>query len=147
MKIKSDRLKKIESELQDLEQWLKMGLVPKKDIEKHKAEINICQEKLQEEQKRLQVLKENGITDIEYVTPNKTARTSSYNDSNMDGQSEYTDVSVDLETESLELDTAVIAESDEEETVVSSDDEDPFSDSNRWKRGIALDPESADDNW
>ena len=37
--VKSERLKKLESELNDLEQWLKLGLVPKKDIEKHKEEI------------------------------------------------------------------------------------------------------------
>ena len=40
MNIKSERLKKFETELTDLEQWLKLGLVPKKDIEKHKEEIN-----------------------------------------------------------------------------------------------------------
>lgn len=37
--VKSERLKKLESELQDLEQWLKLGLVPKKDVTKHKEEI------------------------------------------------------------------------------------------------------------
>ena len=36
--IKSERLKKLEVELTDLEQWLKLGLVPKKDVEKHKQE-------------------------------------------------------------------------------------------------------------
>ena len=36
MNIKSERLKKLEVELEDLEQWLKLGLVPKKDIEKHR---------------------------------------------------------------------------------------------------------------
>ena len=33
--MKSERLKKLEIELQDLQQWLKLGLVPKKDLEKH----------------------------------------------------------------------------------------------------------------
>ena len=39
MNMKSERLKKFETELNDLEQWLKLGLVPKKDIEKHREEI------------------------------------------------------------------------------------------------------------
>ena len=36
MNMKSERLKKLETELEDLEQWMNLGLVPKKDIEKHK---------------------------------------------------------------------------------------------------------------
>ena len=58
--VKSERLKKFESELTDLEQWLKLGLVPKKDIEKHKEEINSIKAKIEEEKERLQFLKENG---------------------------------------------------------------------------------------
>src|SRR5215470_3897682 len=54
--IKSERLKKLETELQDLEQWLKLGLVPKKDIEKHKEEIKAVQTKIEEEKERLQFL-------------------------------------------------------------------------------------------
>ena len=46
---KSERLKKLETELHDLEQWLKLGLVPKKDIEKHKGEIGVIQSKIEEE--------------------------------------------------------------------------------------------------
>ena len=49
MNIKSERLKKLEGELQDLEQWLKLGLVPKKDMEKHKEEIRLLQQKIDEE--------------------------------------------------------------------------------------------------
>ncbi len=52
--VKSERLKKLENELQDLEQWLKLGLVPKKDIEKHKEEIRAIQAKVEEEKERLQ---------------------------------------------------------------------------------------------
>ena len=37
--MKSERLKKFENELNDLEQWLNLGLVPKKDLDKHKTEI------------------------------------------------------------------------------------------------------------
>ena len=41
MNVKSERLKKLENELQDLQQWLKLGLVPKKDLEKHRTVFKI----------------------------------------------------------------------------------------------------------
>ena len=44
--MKSERLKKLELELHDLEQWLNLGLVPKKDIEKHKIEIDQFKKKI-----------------------------------------------------------------------------------------------------
>ena len=44
--IKSERLKKLETELNDLEQWLKLGLVPKKDVDKHKEEILVVRNKI-----------------------------------------------------------------------------------------------------
>src|ERR1700691_4064031 len=68
--IKSERLKKLESEIFDLEQWLKLGLVPKKDIEKHKEEITAVRAKIEEEEERLQFLKESGEAE-EYVTPKR----------------------------------------------------------------------------
>src|ERR1700692_4103187 len=70
--IKSERLKKLETELNDLEQWLKLGLVPKKDIEKHKEEIVTVRAKIEEEKERLQFLKESG--DAEKNTTPKRAR-------------------------------------------------------------------------
>nr|NGX49219.1 hypothetical protein [Candidatus Anoxychlamydiales bacterium] len=60
MNLKSDRLKKLELELEDLEKWLKLGLVPKKDIEKHKEEILFVKQKLEEEKERLRFMKETG---------------------------------------------------------------------------------------
>lgn len=60
MNIKSERLKKLESEFQDLEQWLKLGLVPKKDLDKHKDEMRALQERVGEEKERLRFLKESG---------------------------------------------------------------------------------------
>ena len=64
--IKSEKLKKLETELTDLEQWLKLGLVPKKDIDKHKDEILAVKHKIEEEKDRLQFLKESGEAE-EYV--------------------------------------------------------------------------------
>ena len=50
MNIKSERLKKLESEFHDLEQWLKLGLVPKKDLNtyivEHSHLLFACQTKL-----------------------------------------------------------------------------------------------------
>ena len=55
MNLKSERLKKLETELEDLQKWLNLGLVPKKDTEKHKEEIRISCEIL---------LKEKGYKDV-----------------------------------------------------------------------------------
>ena len=72
MNIKSERLKKLESELFDLDQWLKLGLVPKKDQEKHKEEIQALREKIDEEKERLRFLKENGELE-EFNMPKRPA--------------------------------------------------------------------------
>ena len=71
MNIKSERLKKLETELEDLEQWMSLGLVPKKDIEKHKEEIRSLKQKIDEEKERLRFMKENGELE-EYVTPKRS---------------------------------------------------------------------------
>src|ERR1700733_6512966 len=75
--IKSERLKKLEGELNDLQQWLKLGLVPKKDVEKHKEEISAIQSKIEEEKERLHFLKESGEAE-EYVTPKRASMRSGY---------------------------------------------------------------------
>ena len=73
MVVKSERLKKLENELQDLEQWLKLGLVPKRDLEKHKIEIGALREKINEEEERLRELKESGDME-EYMAPKRGAQ-------------------------------------------------------------------------
>ena len=77
--IKSERLKKLETELNDLEQWLKLGLVPKKDVDKHKEEIQAVKSKIEEEKERLQFLKESGEAE-EYITPKRPATRAGYNE-------------------------------------------------------------------
>src|ERR1700733_378237 len=72
MNIKSERLKKLESELQDLEQWLKLGLVPKKDMDKHREEMRLLQQKIDEERERLRFLKESG--EMEAFAPKRQGR-------------------------------------------------------------------------
>lgn len=155
--MKNDRLKKMESELEDLEQWLRLGLVPKKDTEKHRDEIRLIQSKIDEERERLQFIKESGEQE-EFIIPKRNARTSTYADGqnlpdieSNDDNAALTDVGgLDIETESMDVETTAADDTTaddttaDEEFTVYDDDEDPFSDRNRWKRGIA-DPEA--DDW
>lgn len=160
MQMKSERLKKLEVELEDLEQWMRLGLVPKKDLEKHKEEIRQLKVKIDEEKERLRFLKENGELE-EYVTPKRSNARQAYTDPHMlpdmDGGDQLTDAGLDMETESFDMETISDDETDsgtsggsggtdEDATLIDEeDDEDPFSDRNRWKRGILEDPDS--DNW
>ncbi|MDR3624384.1 MAG: hypothetical protein P4L16_04505 [Chlamydiales bacterium] len=154
--MKSERLKKLEADLRDLEQWLKLGLVPKKDVQKHQEEMRLLQQKVEEEKERLQFLKESGEAE-EYVAPKRPgAARAGYPEGPtisdidmMEEPSGLTESSIDMDTESVETDTFSGEERTEssDETVVEEteeEDEDPFSDKNRWKRGI-VDPES--DQW
>ncbi|MDP1607781.1 MAG: hypothetical protein Q8L98_00515 [Chlamydiales bacterium] len=154
--MKSERLKKLETELEDLEQWMNLGLVPKKDVEKHKEEIRSIQGKIGEEKDRLRYLKESGELE-EYVTPKRSSARQAYAEPHtlpdMDVGDQMTDAGLDMETEAYDMETISEEEteggtgggSEEEATLLEEDDEDPFSDRNRWKRGILEDPDA--DNW
>ena len=153
--MKSERLKKLETELEDLEQWLNLGLVPKKDTEKHREEMRSLKGKIDEEKERLRYMKESGEME-EYVAPKRSPARQAYAEPHtlpdMDiGSENMTDAGLDMETESYEIETLSEDETeggsgDEEATVVEEDEEeDPFSDRNRWKRGILEDPDS--ENW
>ena len=157
--MKSERLKKLETELEDLEQWMSLGLVPKKDVEKHKEEINTLKTRIEEERERLRFLKESGELE-EYVTPKRSPARQAYSephtlpDAEIGGEN-LTDAGLDMETEAYDMETTVTEEetetggggTEEESTVVEEEEEeeDPFSDRNRWKRGILEDPDR--DNW
>lgn len=152
--MKSERLKKLELELQDLEQWLNLGLVPKKDIEKHKIEIDALKKKVDEEKHRLRALKESGEGE-EFSVPKRNPQArQAYQEAHtmpgvdMDGDSGMTDVSLETESETtFDTETTTISdeESSEETSTIIEDDEDPFSDKNRWRRGILEDPDA--DSW
>ena len=155
MNIKSERLKKLETELGDLEQWMNLGLVPKKDVEKHKEEMLSLRSKIEEEKDRLRFMKESGDME-EYVTPKRSPSRQAYAEPHtlpdMDIGDNMTDAGLDMETETYEMETVTEEETEsgastkeDEGTVVEEEDEDPFSDRNRWKRGILEDPEA--DNW
>lgn len=153
--IKSERLKKLELELNDLEQWLKLGLVPKKDIEKHKEEIIAVKAKIEEEKERLQFLKESGEGE-EYITPKRTSARTGYTemptipDIDMGetaggiGETEF-----DMETDAVEVESSVIEEREENEEEPKEEEEEEddsyFSDKNRWRRGGIIDPDA--DEW
>ncbi len=157
MNIKSERLKKLETELQDLEQWLKLGLVPKKDLEKHKVEIGALKERISEEKERLRFLKESGAME-EFTPPRRPAHarqafpdTASMPDIDL-GEENMTDAGLDMETEAFEYETTSAeeteggaAEEEEEKAEEEEEEEDPFSDRNRWRRGVMEDPDA--DNW
>lgn len=154
--VKSERLKKFETELTDLEQWLKLGLVPKKDLEKHKEEILAVKAKIEEEKERLQFLKESGEGE-EYVVPKRTPPRAGYNEmptipdidiaETMNGN----ETGFDMETEAADADqTAEEGEEAEEEGAEKEEkeeeeeDESYFSDRNRWRRGGIVDPDAND---
>lgn len=160
MNIKSERLKKLETELQDLQQWLKLGLVPKKDMEKHKEEISALQERISEEKERLRFLKESGEVE-EYGPPKRPAHgRPAFQEASMPdmeiGDEGLTESGLEMETESFEIETSSGEETEAEgeggeegegaAAVVEEEEEeeDPFSDRNRWRRGILEDPDASD---
>ncbi|MEN9343446.1 MAG: hypothetical protein RLZZ453_233 [Chlamydiota bacterium] len=154
MNVRSERLKKLEIELQDLQQWLSLGLVPKKDIEKHKEEMSALQSKISEEKERLRFLKENGEVE-EFTAPKRQAGRQPVHEPHslpdIDiGDEGLTDAGLDMETEPFDIEASSAqeeAEEGEEDTLFEEEEEeeDPFSDRNRWKRGILEDPDA--DNW
>jgi hypothetical protein len=153
MNIKSERLKKLESELQDLEQWLKLGLVPKKDMEKHKEEIRALQDKIGEEKERLRFLKESGEME-EFSAPKRPGgRTPVHEPQSLPdidiAEEGFTDAGLDMETEPFDVETTATGEEGEETDEEAApaeeeEDEDPFSDRNRWRRGVLEDPDAND---
>ena len=146
---KSEKLKKLELELSDLKQWLKLGLVPKKDVTKHEAEIEDLESKIEEEKQRIDFLKETGDID-ELVSQKKTPTRAAYtemptlpdvgggNETTFRGVSTETEEEVTLSDESKEGET-------EESTQFDEDEESYFSDRSRWRRGGILDPDK--DEW
>lgn len=149
--MKSERLKKLELELQDLQQWLRLGLVPKKDLEKHRLEIEGLTSKIEEEKERLRHLKENGEGE-EYTLPKRSPQSKqpyqeahSVPDIDME-EEEFEEGGLDFETETYDVDASSLFDveegSEEKSESDEEDDEDPFSDRNRWRRGILDDPDA-----
>jgi len=157
--VKSERLKKLEQELADLEQWLKLGLVPKKDMERHKEEIEQVKNKIEEEKERLHFLKMSGEEE-EYVVPKRQQQRAGYQemptipdiDIGETGAGVH-DTSADFDSETQETEAADVEErgdEDDEEgggeqhTQTEDEDESFFSEKNRWRRGAKniVDPDA-----
>lgn len=148
--MKSERLKKLEGELKDLEQWLKLGLVPKSDLKKHEMEMTTLKKKIREEAERLQELKESGDIE-EYITPSKRSgpQKSPFQEAHTlsDADDNYSDTETDIDTTSYEAETSALFDLDEkiaEGKTLTDEEDDPFSDKNRWRRGILEDPDAND---
>lgn len=163
--IKSERLRKLEAELQDMEQWLSLGLVPKKDTEKHKEEMAVLQARIDEERERLQFLKEGGDAE-EFVVPKRNQAKAGYNEmptipdlEGHDSSSGLSEGGFDMETYVSEdssydeesSDELYGSEADEEKSESAEEEESEeeeesyFSEKNRWKRGGIVDPDA--DEW
>ena len=168
--IKSERLKKLELELNDLQEWLKIGLVPKKDLDKHKDEIRTMQSRIEEEKERLQFLKEGGEPE-EFIAPKRAPQKGAYNEMPTIPDVDAGESGSGMSEGGVEMHTYVTEESsyddetDEEYYTTSgheaegsakeeaADDEDEddeedqsyFSEKNRWKRGGIVDPDA--DEW
>ncbi len=163
--IKSERLRKLEAELQDMEQWLSLGLVPKKDIEKHKEEMGGLSARIDEERERLQFLKEGGEVE-EFVVPKRNQAKPGYNEmptipdlEGHDSSSSMSEGGFDMETYVSEdssydeetSDELYGSEADEEKAETAEEEESEeeeesyFSEKNRWKRGGIVDPDA--DEW
>ena len=150
--MKSERLKKLELELQDLEQWLNLGLVPKTDIDKHNGEIEIFKKRVDDEKSRLQSIKENGDSE-EYSVPKRSVQQrAAYQEPHIlpgvdmdEGGGGMTDAGLENDSPTtFGTETGTVAD-DEAATTISEEDEDPYSDKNRWRRGILEDPDT--DSW
>jgi hypothetical protein len=145
--MKSERLKKLEVELKELEQIISIGIYPKRDLQKGLEEIRMLKAKIDEELERLRLLKENGDAD-EYSIPKRGTRQAyaephTLPDMEMEGN--MTDSGIDnFETEQFEMtetgdntETAEFTTTAEGETSEEEEEEleeDIFSDSARAKR-------------
>ena len=154
--MKSEKLKKLENELKDLNQWKDLGLVPKKDLDKHNQEIGFLEKKISEEHNRLEYLRESGDSE-EYTMPKRSPQakqpfqdTPTMSDIGIGSNSTASEMT--YEATSFEPDHTTLFDveergggSEDKTTVDEEEEENPFSDRNRWKRGILEDPDS--DNW
>ncbi len=148
---KSERLKKLEVELNDLEQWLKLGLVPKRDINKHKEEIANIKAKIDEEKERLSFLKESGEGE-EYTTPKRAPARAGYTDMptipDIDaaetGMGGSGDTHFTIGTEAGTGESSIIEEKDDDEATATEEEDNTYFNPNRWREGI-VDPDA--DEW
>ena len=130
---KSDKLKKLDRELKEAENWLELGMLSGPELEKHLNEIIAIKKRREDEINRLKNAQD---TDDDLITK-KVYSKNSYDSTNihdMDHPDEY-DLANLYEDDSF-------THSDDDD----SDDDDPFSAARRWSRKNEIqDPES--DDW
>lgn len=142
-------------ELKDLDEWLRLDLVPVKDRAKHQNEIETVRKKVEDEKERLRHLKESGETEG-YAMPKRGSQArATYQDAhtmsgmetenigNVTESGFETDGDTSYDTES----GATVSDEEGNPGVATreEDGDDPFSDKNRWRRGILEDPDA--DSW
>ena len=147
--IKSERLKKLEAELKDLEKWIDLDLVPKKDLEKHRAEIEVIKKRIDDELQRLMFLKESGELE-EFTAPKKSQAKQMYDPQSMsDARGDESSMGGAVESSAYEPDNSTLFDiedgGEEKGTQEHNSEGDPYSDKNRWKRANIADPEG--DDW
>jgi len=147
--IKSERLKKFEIELSDLEQWLRLGLVPKKDVEKHKQDIQTLIQKIANEKERLESSKNNESVSTEHFAPKQSNKPKSYEEvillDNEESVENLPCSEFDLNEEGSEVENSIFKEIDAERnfsTEPEADDELDFSDKSRCGRLKNVDPDN-----
>ena len=146
---KSEKWKKLEAELRDLEKWEELGFVPEKDYKKHKEEIALLKIKIDEERERLEDLRNSNPAE-NYEAPRRSSipkKTYPENTIVPDAES-YGNTNLGSETEPGRFFTSYgnTDPLDEKKTSIgtSFDEEDPFSDKKRWERG-AMENNSQDE--
>lgn len=150
--MKSEKLRKLEIELADLQKMFEHDLVPKKEREKYQVEIEGIRAKIEEEKQRLQYLKESGEVE-DFIAPKRNKQNQGYDPQSMPEigvEEDHSEISY-MDERSYEDDDPSTLFEDEEfeegsEKGSQEYDEDPFSERNRWKRARMIqDPER--DDW
>lgn len=150
--MKSEKLRKWESEHADLMKMFEYDLVPKKEKEKYQLELESLKAKIEEEKQRLHYMKESGEAD-DFVAPKRSQKAQNYDPQSMPDigvEEEHSEISY-MEERSYDEDDPSTLWDDEEveeggERNSTEYNEDAFSDKNRWKRArMIMDPDQ--DDW
>jgi len=151
--IKSERLKKFESELRDLEEWQRLGLVPKKDIDKHQNDIQAIKQKITNEKDKLQSSNNCETDSLGHFLPKQSTRKIHYEGivpediEVVESQNELPCSEFELTAEEDEVENSTFKEIDTEFEPSTESDENElyFSEKSRWNRLKDIDPNN--DHW
>lgn len=152
-KLESEKLRKLEAELADLSKIFERDLIPKREKEKHRLELENLKLKIEEERKRLLYLKESGEVE-ESLQMRRPQKFQNYDPRSMpdigfeDEQTEVSyieDVSYEDDPSTLWVEEDILDEGGSDRSSSDEDDGDAFSEANRWKRARQMaDPDYQD---